>query len=298
MAEYILPDTSKLIAFAREVLYGDANDWQLLVASELGVRPDTIRQWSSGRRVVPRHTVQHLQGLLDENQIRAAIFREQLAETLPRLKCPTCDAEISVLYNADGGRTIQCANAHFFEENPSRPGHFLPSGRANMPALSPEDQVLQDLDNRAEQARQDWLKASRRNAGLFATAYRDQKGAPLDQLQDARRLEQIYRDLHAQRLDAYRQRFASGREIISSGRGLDEGVPLDVMGPADLSPGAELSLRFTGGQPRTGRVITIEDSGARAVIEVEGKRWWLHRRSTVNVGGVARHPWAVGGREI
>lgn len=86
-------------------------------------------------------------------------------------------------------------------------------------------------------------------------------------------------------------------EIISSGSDLAEGVSLNVMGRADLSSGAALHFRFTGGQPRSGRVTAIGDSGGRAVIEVEGGRWWLHRRRNVNVGTVAFHPWTVGGRE-
>jgi hypothetical protein len=87
-------------------------------------------------------------------------------------------------------------------------------------------------------------------------------------------------------------------EIVSSGSDLAEGVRLNVMGHADLSAGAALRLRLTSGQPRSGQVIAIEDSGARAVIEVEGGRWWLHRRANVNVSTLAFHPWAVGGRKI
>ena len=236
MGQYVLPDTKNLISFAREVLYGDAQDWLALMSSELGVRPDTVRQWSFGRRVIPRHSVEHLLSLLEEKSIRAEIFRKQIAEALPRLKCPICNANISVLYNADGGRTIQCAKAHFFEEDPDRPKSFRRGlAVAYMPVLSPEDQVLQDLDHRAEEARSNWLSASQRNAGMFAAAYRDQKGPALDQLEDAHRLEDIYRGLHAQRLEAYRRRFASVREVISSGSGLGEGVPLDVIGPEDLN---------------------------------------------------------------
>lgn len=87
-------------------------------------------------------------------------------------------------------------------------------------------------------------------------------------------------------------------EVISSASDLSEGTPLDVVTPTDLDAGADLLLRFTEGPQRSGRVVAIEDSGARAVIEVEGARWWLHRRITVNVGGVARYPWTVGGREV
>jgi hypothetical protein len=82
-------------------------------------------------------------------------------------------------------------------------------------------------------------------------------------------------------------------------RDLAVNANLDVMGHEDLGAGEGLVLRFiSSGLRRLGRVIAIEDSGARAVIEVEGNRWWLHRRSTVNVGPVAFHPWAIGGREI
>ena len=90
----------------------------------------------------------------------------------------------------------------------------------------------------------------------------------------------------------------SGIEITSPGADIVDGVPLDILGPADLSEGAEFSIRFTGGKPRSGKVIRLEDAGARAVIEVEGGRWRLHRRDTKNMGGIIRYPWAVGGREI
>jgi hypothetical protein len=85
-------------------------------------------------------------------------------------------------------------------------------------------------------------------------------------------------------------------EVISSSSDLADGASLDVIGPTDLSTGAVLLLRFTFGPQRSGRALKIEDSGARAVIEVDSQRWWLHRRSVVNVGQVAFHPWAVGGR--
>jgi len=62
----------------------------------------------------------------------------------------------------------------------------------------------------------------------------------------------------------------SGIEITSPGADIVDGVPLDILGPADLSEGAEFSIRFTGGKPRSGKVIRLEDAGARAVIEVEG----------------------------
>ena len=87
-------------------------------------------------------------------------------------------------------------------------------------------------------------------------------------------------------------------EIISSGSDLAEGLPLNVMGRVDLSPGAALQLRFTGGRSQSGQVVAIDDSGARAVIEVEGGRWWLRRRNIMTVGTVVFHRWTVGGREI
>jgi hypothetical protein len=87
-------------------------------------------------------------------------------------------------------------------------------------------------------------------------------------------------------------------KIASPGADIADGVPLDILGPADLSEGAEFSIRFTGGKSRSGKVIRLEDAGARAVIEVQGGRWRLHRRDAKNMGGIIRYPWAVGGREI
>ena len=87
-------------------------------------------------------------------------------------------------------------------------------------------------------------------------------------------------------------------EVVSPAAALANGVALDVMGSADLSVGAELGIRFTQGATTVGKVVRLEDSGARAVIEVDGKQWWLHRRNTLSIGGVRRHPWKVGGRKI
>jgi hypothetical protein len=87
-------------------------------------------------------------------------------------------------------------------------------------------------------------------------------------------------------------------EITSPGSDIADGVPLHVMGPADLSEGAEFLIRFTGGRRRSGKVIRLEDAGASAVIEVEGSRRRLHRRDAVNVGSARFYPWAVDGREI
>jgi hypothetical protein len=86
-------------------------------------------------------------------------------------------------------------------------------------------------------------------------------------------------------------------DLISPGAGLDEGTALDVMGPADLAEGMELFLRFTQGPSRSGQVIRIEDYGTRAVIEVDGGQWWLHRRDEVRTGPVISFAWAVGGQE-
>ena len=61
-----------------------------------------------------------------------------------------------------------------------------------------------------------------------------------------------------------------------------------VIGP-DVSAGAELSFHFNSGfgSIKTARVVKFEDHGARAVIEVEGESWWLHRRVVASVGGAA-----------
>lgn len=87
-------------------------------------------------------------------------------------------------------------------------------------------------------------------------------------------------------------------EILSPDGNMADDANLDVVGPSDLSEGAELLLRFTRGPARKGWVISIQDSGARAVIEVEGARWWLSRRTAISVGSVSVYPWLVGGREI
>jgi hypothetical protein len=82
-----------------------------------------------------------------------------------------------------------------------------------------------------------------------------------------------------------------------SAKEVAEDLELDVIGPADLSAGATFVIRFTGGPARSGRVISIEDSGAHSVIEVEGTRWRLGRRSTVQAGGpgsTSFYPWVVG----
>lgn len=80
---------------------------------------------------------------------------------------------------------------------------------------------------------------------------------------------------------------------------LDDGVSLDVMGPTDLSDGAELSLLFNhgGGATKAGRVGRIEDNGACAIIEVDSKSWWLHRRDVMRIGPAICYHWAIGGRE-
>jgi hypothetical protein len=86
-------------------------------------------------------------------------------------------------------------------------------------------------------------------------------------------------------------------KIISSSSDLAEAALLQVMGTADLTTGAALLLRFTFGPQRFGRVIAIEDAGARAVIEVEGERWYLNRQSnTVNTGPEPCLSWTVARR--
>lgn len=83
-------------------------------------------------------------------------------------------------------------------------------------------------------------------------------------------------------------------EIVSSSSDLAEAALLQVIGAADLSLGAAFLLRFTFGPQRSGWVVAIEDTGTRAVIEVEGERWGLHRRRTiVNVGSEPCLPWIV-----
>jgi hypothetical protein len=82
-------------------------------------------------------------------------------------------------------------------------------------------------------------------------------------------------------------------DVISPGADLAEGSKLDVMGPADLCADMVLSFCFTQGSSRLGRVIRVEDFGARAVVELDRKRWWLHRRDAVLMGP-ARYAWTVG----
>lgn len=84
-------------------------------------------------------------------------------------------------------------------------------------------------------------------------------------------------------------------EVLVNGvRDLGEGVSLDIIGLADLSVDAELAIRSMTGT-RLGRVVAIEGSGARAVIEVNGVHWWLSRRDVVQAGGPQRSPWEVDG---
>jgi hypothetical protein len=86
-------------------------------------------------------------------------------------------------------------------------------------------------------------------------------------------------------------------EIISSSSDLAEAALLQVIGAADLSFGVALRLRFTFGPQRSGRVVAIGDAGTRAVIEVEGERWCLHRhRTIVNAGPEPCLPWIVSDR--
>lgn len=85
-------------------------------------------------------------------------------------------------------------------------------------------------------------------------------------------------------------------EIISSSSDLAEAALLQVIGTADLCAGAALLLRFTYGPQRSGRVIATKDAGTRAFIEVEGKRWRLHRRGAiVNKGPEPCFYWIVAG---
>jgi hypothetical protein len=75
--------------------------------------------------------------------------------------------------------------------------------------LSPEDRELMQLDRDAERARQNWLAASRHNAGQFASAYRGGENPKLEDLSKPVELEKICRKLHAPRLAAYAQRYSS-----------------------------------------------------------------------------------------
>ena len=97
--------------------------------------------------------------------------------------------------------------------------------------------------------------------------------------------------------------------VASPGSDLAEDVSLIVIDHAALNAGDPLLIRFTiGGASRSGRVIRMEDHGLCPVIEVEGKRWWLRRRATVDAEAVlpATGPapaipfrtWTVGGPEL
>ena len=83
-------------------------------------------------------------------------------------------------------------------------------------------------------------------------------------------------------------------EIISSSSDLAKTAVLQVIGTANLKAEATLLLRFTFGSQRSGRVVAIKSSGTRAVIEVEGERWCLHRRGNiVNSGPEPCFFWVV-----
>lgn len=120
MPSLILPDTSTLILDAVDTLYGDADDWMELMASDLQVRIDTIRQWAHGRHTPSRAVLQQLAALLDDRVARTERYRRRLDQALPRMLRPSCGATFVVVYG-DAGRRIRYGNGHHFQEEPGPP---------------------------------------------------------------------------------------------------------------------------------------------------------------------------------
>lgn len=120
MSSFIFPDTSKLICLAAEVIYSDADDWMVMMASDLSVRTDTISQWAKGRRAPPRAVVEQLRTMLREKMAKASRFAAQIEAALPRMLCPECSANLKVIQSPNG-RTIDCEKGHHFMEEPGAP---------------------------------------------------------------------------------------------------------------------------------------------------------------------------------
>jgi hypothetical protein len=120
MSSFVFPDTSKLICLAAEIIYGDADDWMLMMASDLGVRTDTISQWAKARRTPPRAVIEQLRTMLHEKMAKAARFASQIDSALPRMLCPECSANLKVIQSPNG-RTIDCENGHHFMEESGAP---------------------------------------------------------------------------------------------------------------------------------------------------------------------------------
>ncbi len=120
MSSFVFPDTSKLVLLAAEIIYGDAADWMLMMASDLGVRTDTISQWAKARRTPPRAVIEQLKTMLHEKMAKGAKFAAQIEAALPRMVCPECSANLKVIQSPNG-RTIDCENGHHFMEEPGAP---------------------------------------------------------------------------------------------------------------------------------------------------------------------------------
>jgi hypothetical protein len=83
---------------------------------------------------------------------------------------------------------------------------------------------------------------------------------------------------------------------ITSSFDLVEGALLQVVDSPDLTAGAALRLRFNGDviNPKSGRVIRIDDYKIGAVVEVESERWRLRRcTSIVHTGPQPVISWTV-----
>lgn len=120
MSSFVFPDTSKLICLAAELIYGNGDDWMVMMASDLSVRTDTVSQWAKGRRTPPRSVIEQLEKMLHEKMVKTSRFAAQIKESLPRMLCPECSASLKVIQSPNG-RTIDCERGHHFMEDPGAP---------------------------------------------------------------------------------------------------------------------------------------------------------------------------------
>jgi hypothetical protein len=80
---------------------------------------------------------------------------------------------------------------------------------------------------------------------------------------------------------------------------MKEGVELDALVLVELSEATTLLLHFAESS-KWASVVGADQTHSRVVIDVDGDRWWICRRTEGHEGGpkVARSFWRVGGREI
>lgn len=83
--------------------------------------------------------------------------------------------------------------------------------------------------------------------------------------------------------------------VITDGPDLCEGMRFETIESTKIAAGDSLLIRVNDSHHQTtGRILRLADSGARPVIEVDGKRWWLRPVDVVHVD-VPCGTWIVGG---